>query len=116
LFRTKRTTALRIGATERCSGRGQGGGPVQLIKELESGKAASVGALSRLNHVATVEGNWKQVKGKVKEQWGKLTDDDLDVIAGKQDQLEGRLQQRYGYAKDQAKKEVNDWYDRQTWQ
>jgi uncharacterized protein YjbJ (UPF0337 family) len=63
-----------------------------------------------------VEGNWKQVKGKVKEQWGKLTDDDLDVIAGKQDQLEGRLQQRYGYAKDQAKKEVNDWYDSQTWQ
>ena len=56
------------------------------------------------------------IKGKVKEQWGKLTDDDLDVIAGKQDQLEGRLQQRYGYAKDQAKKEVNDWYDSQTWQ
>jgi uncharacterized protein YjbJ (UPF0337 family) len=62
-----------------------------------------------------VEGNWKQMKGKVKEQWGKLTDDDLDVIAGKQDQLEGRLQQRYGYAKDQATKEVNDWYGRQTW-
>src|SRR6201986_248883 len=62
-----------------------------------------------------VEGNWKQVKGKVKEQWGKLTDDDLDVIAGKQDQLEGRLQQRYGYAKDQAQKEVNDWYGRQKW-
>jgi uncharacterized protein YjbJ (UPF0337 family) len=62
-----------------------------------------------------VEGNWKQVKGKVKEKWGKLTDDDLDVIAGKQDQLEGRLQQRYGYAKDQAQKEVNDWYDRQKW-
>src|SRR5581483_5342614 len=62
-----------------------------------------------------VEGNWKQVKGKVKEQWGKLTDDDLDVIAGSQDQLEGRLQQRYGYAKDRAKKEVNDWYDRQKW-
>jgi uncharacterized protein YjbJ (UPF0337 family) len=62
-----------------------------------------------------VEGNWKQMKGKVKEQWGKLTEDDLDVIAGKQDQLEGRLQERYGYAKDQAQKEVNDWYDRQTW-
>ena len=62
-----------------------------------------------------VEGNWKTVKGKVKEQWGKLTDDDLDVIAGKQDQLEGRLQQRYGYAKDRAAKEVNDWYGRQTW-
>ena len=62
-----------------------------------------------------VEGNWKEMKGKIKEQWGKLTDDDLDVIAGKQDQLEGRLQQRYGYAKDQAKKEVDDWYGRQTW-
>ena len=62
-----------------------------------------------------VEGNWKQVKGKVKEQWGKLTDDDLDVINGKQNQLEGRLQQRYGYAKDQATKEVNDWYGRQKW-
>jgi uncharacterized protein YjbJ (UPF0337 family) len=62
-----------------------------------------------------VEGNWKEMKGKVKEQWGKLTDDDLDVIAGKQDQLEGRLQQRYGYAKDQAQKEVNTWYDRQKW-
>ena len=62
-----------------------------------------------------VEGNWKEMKGKVKEQWGKLTDDDLDVIAGKQDQLEGRLQQRYGYAKDQAKKEIDDWYSRQRW-
>jgi uncharacterized protein YjbJ (UPF0337 family) len=62
-----------------------------------------------------VEGNWKEMKGKVREQWGKLTDDDLDVIAGKQDQLEGRLQQRYGYAKDQAKKEVDDWYGRQKW-
>jgi uncharacterized protein YjbJ (UPF0337 family) len=62
-----------------------------------------------------VEGNWKQMKGKVKQQWGKLTDDDFDVIAGRRDELEGRLQQRYGYAKDQATKEVNDWYNRQTW-
>jgi uncharacterized protein YjbJ (UPF0337 family) len=45
---------------------------------------------------------------------GKLTDDDLDVINGRQDHLEGRLQQRYGYAKDQAKK-VDAWYSRQTW-
>jgi len=61
------------------------------------------------------EGMWRQVKGKIKEQWGKLTDDDLDVIAGKEDQLEGKLQQRYGYQKDQAKKEINDWYGRQRW-
>ena len=62
-----------------------------------------------------VEGNWKQIKGKVKEQWGKLTDDDLDTIDGKQEQLEGKLQQRYGYQKDQAKRELNDWYGRQKW-
>jgi uncharacterized protein YjbJ (UPF0337 family) len=62
-----------------------------------------------------VEGNWKQMKGKVKEQWGKLTDDDLYVINGKQEQLEGSLQRRYGYAKDQARKEVDDWYGRQRW-
>jgi len=62
-----------------------------------------------------LQGKWAQLKGKVKEQWGKLTDDDLDVIAGKQDQLEGRLQERYGYAKDQAQKEINDWYGRQSW-
>lgn len=56
-----------------------------------------------------VQGNWQQMKGTVKEQWGKLTDDDLDVIGGKQDQLEGRLQDRYGYAKDEAKRKVDEW-------
>jgi uncharacterized protein YjbJ (UPF0337 family) len=55
------------------------------------------------------------MKGKVKEQWCKLTDDDLDVINGKREQLEGRLQERYGYAKDQTTKEVDDWYGRQSW-
>lgn len=55
-----------------------------------------------------VEGNWKQFKGQVKEKWGKLTDDDLDVINGRRDQLEGKLQERYGYAKDQAKQELDD--------
>ena len=60
----------------------------------------------------TVEGNWKQFKGKVKEQWGKLTDDDFDVIAGKRDQLLGRIQQRHGLAKDEAEKQVKDWEGR----
>jgi uncharacterized protein YjbJ (UPF0337 family) len=53
-----------------------------------------------------IEGNWKLVKGKVKEQWGELTDDDLDVIAGKRDQLLGRIQQRHGIAKDEAERQV----------
>jgi uncharacterized protein YjbJ (UPF0337 family) len=57
-----------------------------------------------------VEGNWKEVKGKVKEKWGKLTDDDLVAINGQRDQLEGRLQQRYGFAKDQARKDVDTWF------
>jgi uncharacterized protein YjbJ (UPF0337 family) len=56
-----------------------------------------------------VAGNWKQFKGNVKEKWGKLTDDDLEVIEGKKDQLVGRLQERYGYTKEQAEKELNSW-------
>jgi uncharacterized protein YjbJ (UPF0337 family) len=54
-----------------------------------------------------ISGNWKQVKGKVKEEWGKLTDDDLDVIAGKRDQLLGRIQARHGIAKDEAERQVD---------
>ena len=56
-----------------------------------------------------IGGNWKQFKGKAKEKWGKLTDDDMTVIEGKRDQLVGRIQERYGYAKYQAEKEVTDW-------
>ena len=58
-----------------------------------------------------IEGNWKQVKGHVKEKWGKLTDDELDVINGRREQLEGKIQERYGIAKDQAKKDVDAWYN-----
>jgi uncharacterized protein YjbJ (UPF0337 family) len=62
-----------------------------------------------------VEGNWKQLKGKVKEKWGDLSDDDLTEINGRREQLEGKLQERYGYAKDRARKEVDDWYNAQKW-
>ena len=55
-----------------------------------------------------IEGNWKQFKGKVKEKWGKLTDDDLTVVGDERDQLAGVLQQRYGLAKDQAERELDD--------
>lgn len=55
-----------------------------------------------------IEGNWVEFKGKVRERWGKLTDDDLDVIAGKREQLLGTLQQRYGHAKDQLEREVKE--------
>ena len=54
-----------------------------------------------------IEGNWKEFRGQVKEKWGKITDDDLTAIDGKRDQLEGRLQHRYGLAKDQARGDVS---------
>ncbi len=54
-----------------------------------------------------VEGNWKQFKGKAQQQWGKLTDDDLDQIAGQRDQLVGKIQERYGLAKDEANRQLD---------
>lgn len=57
-----------------------------------------------------IEGNWKQFKGKIKEKWGDLTDDDLDKIAGRRDQIEGLIQQRYGLTKDEARKQVDQWF------
>ncbi len=63
-----------------------------------------------------VEGNWKQLKGNVKQQWAKLTDDDLAAMNGSREELEGKIQERYGIAKDQARKDIDDWYGRQTWQ
>lgn len=56
----------------------------------------------------TIEGGWKQFKGKVKERWGELTDDDLDVAAGKRDQVVGAIQRRYGVARDEAEKQLTD--------
>jgi uncharacterized protein YjbJ (UPF0337 family) len=58
------------------------------------------------------EGNWKQFKGKIKEQWGKLTDDDLDVISGKRDQLAGKIQERHGIARDEAERQIRDFESR----
>jgi uncharacterized protein YjbJ (UPF0337 family) len=56
-----------------------------------------------------IEGDWKQLKGTAKEQWGRLTDDDLAAIGGRRQQLEGKLQERYGYAEDRIKREIDDW-------
>jgi uncharacterized protein YjbJ (UPF0337 family) len=59
-----------------------------------------------------IEGNWKQLKGHVRETWGRLTDDQLDQIAGKRDTLMGNLQTSYGIAQDEAEKQVNDFLAR----
>jgi uncharacterized protein YjbJ (UPF0337 family) len=55
-----------------------------------------------------VEGKWKQAAGKVKEKWGKLTDSDLEVIRGRRDQLIGKIQERYGIAKEEAQKQADE--------
>lgn len=56
-----------------------------------------------------IKGNWNEFKGEIKERWGKLTDDDLDIIEGRRDQLIGQLQKRYGIAREEAEKEVEQY-------
>ena len=58
-----------------------------------------------------IAGNWKQVKGAVRKKWGKLTEDDVDVIAGKRDILLGKIQERHGIAREEAEKELKAWED-----
>ena len=57
-----------------------------------------------------IEGKWKQYKGKAKEAWGDMTDDELDRVAGKRDQMVGLVQEKYGKAKADAEKEVDSWF------
>jgi uncharacterized protein YjbJ (UPF0337 family) len=59
-----------------------------------------------------IEGNWRQLKGKAIQQWGKLTDDQFDRIAGKREELVGQVQEAYGVSKDEADKQVKDWESR----
>jgi uncharacterized protein YjbJ (UPF0337 family) len=56
-----------------------------------------------------IEGNWKQLTGRAKQQWGKLTDSDLTIIGGKRDELTGKIQERYGIAKDEAERQIDAW-------
>ncbi|NNL84448.1 MAG: CsbD family protein [Myxococcales bacterium] len=56
-----------------------------------------------------IEGNWKQFKGKAQQKWGKLTDDDCDVVKGKKEELIGKVQERHGIARDRAEREVDEW-------
>jgi uncharacterized protein YjbJ (UPF0337 family) len=59
-----------------------------------------------------IEGNWKQFKGQARQQWGKLTDDELDMVEGRREELVGRIQEKYGIARDEAERQVRDWEGR----
>ena len=61
-----------------------------------------------------IEGNWKQFKGQAKRKWGELTDDDIDKLEGRRDELIGKIQERKGIARDRAEKEVNEFIKRRT--
>ncbi|MCV2449538.1 MULTISPECIES: CsbD family protein [Paracoccus] len=61
-----------------------------------------------------VEGKWNQLKGSVKEQWGDLTDDELTEVAGKKDKLAGKLQEKYGWTKEEADNQLNDFFRDKT--
>jgi uncharacterized protein YjbJ (UPF0337 family) len=56
-----------------------------------------------------IEGNWKQIAGQARQKWGKLTDSDWQTVAGRKDELVGRIQERYGIAKDEADKQADEW-------
>ena len=58
-----------------------------------------------------IEGSWKQFKGKLREQWGRLTEDDVTVIEGKREKLVGKIQERYGITRDEADREVREWLE-----
>jgi uncharacterized protein YjbJ (UPF0337 family) len=60
-----------------------------------------------------IKGSWAEYKGKAKQQWGKLTDDDLDVVDGKREELAGKIQNRYGIAKDEAERQIDEWQNRE---
>ena len=61
-----------------------------------------------------LKGNWKQLKGEVQKQWGKLTSDDIDVIEGEREKLVGRIQERYGYSRERAEREVDEYFERRS--
>jgi len=61
-----------------------------------------------------IQGSWKQVSGQAKAQWGKLTDDDLEIVAGRRDEMAGKIQERYGVAKEDAENQIEEWTRKAT--
>ena len=83
----------------------------QMAPEVDAEQGAQTPVAAHMNW-DRVSDDWKQLSGMAKEKWGKLTDDDITQINGNREQLEGKIQARYGYAKDQVRKDVDDWLGR----
>ena len=62
-----------------------------------------------------IEGKWKQLSGPAKEQWRKFTEDDIQTLTGRKDQLVGKIQERYGIERDRVRRDIDEWYGNQTW-
>ena len=97
-----------VGILARCIER-TCSGQLTTFTVLDLGPVATGETVTLAMNWDRVEGNWKAFKGQVQQKWGKLTNDDLDLVQGKRTELSGRLQQRYGYAKDQAEREIDGW-------
>jgi uncharacterized protein YjbJ (UPF0337 family) len=80
------------------------------LEDARGTEAASAAKETAMNR-DIAEGKWKQITGTLREKWGKLTDDDVAQVGGKRDRLVGKVQERYGYVKDQAEREVDSWID-----
>jgi uncharacterized protein YjbJ (UPF0337 family) len=68
--------------------------------------------MSQLNHWAQIAGKWKQFSGRVKKQWGKLTDDELTQVNGRREVLAGKIQEKYGVAEEAANQQIDEWADK----
>jgi uncharacterized protein YjbJ (UPF0337 family) len=78
-------------------------------RDVEQLKEIALRSASRGSHWDRISENWKQFTGKIKHKWSKLTDEDLTAINGRRKQLEGKIHERYGYAKQVVRKDVDDW-------
>ena len=88
------------------------GGKVTNYYAIRESEAAARGSRTQMDW-NIIEGRWKELKGHAREQWGKLTDDELEEVGGKKDRLVGKLQQKYGYAADEADRRADEWAKQQ---
>jgi uncharacterized protein YjbJ (UPF0337 family) len=76
----------------------------------ENRRVRAAGAMEDAMNWDVIKGKWRELKGEARQQWGRLTDDDWQQVAGEKDKLVGKLQQRYGWSKEEAEKNADDYF------